>query len=57
MRINGSKPKSNNTMKEKKREKNIEVARPGFEPKPQPHPAQKISLRATGQCDHYAKLL
>ena len=57
MRINGSKPKGNNTMKEKKREKNIQVARPGFEPKPQPHPAQKISLRATGQCDHYAKLL
>ena len=57
MRINGSKPKSNNTMKEKKKGRNMQVARPGFEPTPQPHQAQKISQRATGQCDHYPKPL
>ena len=55
MRINGSKPKSKNTMLKKKRKKNLQVATPGFEPAPQPPPVQKISLGATGSCDHYAK--
>ena len=37
MRINGSKPKSKNTMlKKKKRKKNLQVATPGFEPATQP---------------------
>ena len=58
MRINGSKPKSKNTMlKQKKRKKNLQVATPRFEPAPQPPPAQKVSLRATGLCDHYAKTI
>ena len=35
----------------------MQVATPRFEPAPQPPPAQKVSLRATGLCDHYAKTL
>ena len=37
----------------------MQVATPRFEPAPQPPPAQKVILRATGLCDHehYAKTL
>ena len=55
MRKNGTKPRDKNTMKEKKNEKKMEVATPGFEPALLLPPAQNVKPQTTGPCDQCAK--